>query len=79
MAILQLLALKAWYCDSVYRYQETDNLHPLIFSRPHAKRPPGDPKADKLAYYLLGHGNHLLDTAGSPLCTRLRPGKFLES
>jgi predicted dehydrogenase len=59
----ELLALKAWYCDSVYRYQETDNLHPLIFSSSQAKRPPGDPKADKFAYYLLGHGSHLVDTA----------------
>jgi predicted dehydrogenase len=59
----QLLALKAWYCDSVYRYQETDNLHPLIYSSPQAKRPSGDPKANKLAYYLLGHGSHLVDTA----------------
>lgn len=59
----QLLALKAWYCDSIYRYQETDNLHPLVISSPQAKRPTGDPKADKFAYYLLGHGSHLVDTA----------------
>jgi predicted dehydrogenase len=59
----QLLAIKAWYCDSVYRYQETDNLHPLIFSSARVKRPPGDPKANKFAYYLLGHGSHLVDTA----------------
>ena len=24
----EILALKAWYCDSVYRYVETDNLSP---------------------------------------------------
>ena len=59
----ELLALKAWYCDSVYRYQETDNLHPLVFSSSYAKRPPGNPKADKFSYYLLGHGSHLVDTA----------------
>ena len=59
----QLLALKAWYCDSIYRYQETDNLHPLIIASPQAKRPAGDPKANKFAYYLLGHGSHLVDTA----------------
>jgi predicted dehydrogenase len=59
----QLLALKAWYCDSVYRYQETDNLHPRILSSQSSKRPPGNPKADKQAYYLLGHGSHLVDTA----------------
>ena len=49
----QLLALKAWYCDSIYRYQETDNLHPVILSSPQAKRPPGDLKADKFAYICL--------------------------
>jgi predicted dehydrogenase len=59
----ELLAIKAWYCDSVYRYQETDNLHPLLFTSSQAKRPPGNPKADKLGYYLLGHGSHLVDTA----------------
>jgi predicted dehydrogenase len=59
----QLLALKAWYCDSIYRYQETDNLHPLIASSPQVRRPAGDPKADKFSYYLLGHGSHLVDTA----------------
>ena len=59
----QLLALKAWYCDSIYRYQETDNLQPLIISSPQAKRPAGDPKADKFHYYLLGHASHLVDTA----------------
>jgi predicted dehydrogenase len=58
-----LLALKAWYCDSVYRYTETDNLHPLILSSPEPVRPSGDPKADKFSYYLLGHGSHLIDTA----------------
>jgi predicted dehydrogenase len=35
----QLLAIKAWYCDSIYRYQETDNLHPLVISSARAKRP----------------------------------------
>ena len=59
----ELLALKAWYCDSIYRYQETDNLHPLIHSSSQAARPSGNPKADKFPYYLLGHGSHLVDTA----------------
>ncbi len=59
----ELLAFKAWYCDSIYRYQETDNLHPLIHSSPQARRPSGNPKTDKFAYYLLGHGSHLVDTA----------------
>ncbi|MGA7391881.1 MAG: Gfo/Idh/MocA family oxidoreductase [Terrimicrobiaceae bacterium] len=59
----ELLALKAWYCDSVYRYTETDNLHPVIISSSDVVRPVGDPKADRFAYYLLGHGSHLVDTA----------------
>ncbi|HEY0793687.1 MAG TPA: Gfo/Idh/MocA family oxidoreductase [Chthoniobacterales bacterium] len=58
-----LLALKAWYCDSVYRYQETNTLHPLILSSAGALRPPGNPKSAKFPYYLLGHGSHLVDTA----------------
>ncbi len=59
----QLLALKAWYCDSTYRYTMTDNLQPLLLSSAHARRPAGHPKADKPRYYLLGHGSHLVDTA----------------
>ncbi len=59
----EILALKAWYCDSIYRYQETDNLHPLIHSSSQVERPSGNPKADKFPYYLLGHGSHLVDTA----------------
>lgn len=57
------LALKAWYCDSTYRYAMTDNLQPLIVTSEQAKRPAGDPKADRERYYLLGHGSHLVDTA----------------
>jgi predicted dehydrogenase len=59
----QLLALKAWYCDSTYRYTMTDNLQPILVSSPFAMRPAGNPKADKRQYYLLGHGSHLVDTA----------------
>ena len=59
----QLLALKAWYCDSTYRYTETDNLQPIPVTSPQALRPAGSPKADKPRYYLLGHGSHLVDTA----------------
>jgi predicted dehydrogenase len=57
------LALKAWYCDSTSRYTETDNLQPLIVKSAKAKRPQGDPKANRESYYLLGHGSHLVDTA----------------
>ncbi len=66
----QMLALKVWYCDSTYRYTMTDNLQPIILCSPNAKRPSGNPKADKTRYYLLAHGSHLLDTArflGGPI------------
>jgi predicted dehydrogenase len=59
----QLLALKAWYCDSIYRYVQTDNLQPIPVMSTHARRPVGNPKADKRRYYLLGHASHLVDTA----------------
>ena len=59
----QVLALKAWYCDSTYRYTMTDTLQPILVSSAHANRPTGNPKADKQRYYLLGHGSHLVDTA----------------
>ncbi|HCF87802.1 MAG TPA: oxidoreductase [Ktedonobacter sp.] len=59
----QMLALKAWYCDSTYRYEETNNLQPILVTSAQARRPAGNPKADKSRYYLLGHGSHLVDTA----------------
>lgn len=59
----QMLALKAWYCDSTYRYIQTSNLQPIFATSAHAKRPAGNPKAEKRRYYLLGHGSHLVDTA----------------
>lgn len=65
-----ILALKAWYCDSIYRYIETDNLQPVIETSQSARRPLDDPKANRSVYYLLGHGSHLFDTAlylGGPI------------
>jgi predicted dehydrogenase len=59
----EMLALKAWYCDSLYRYAMTDTLQPIPLSSGKAKRPEGDPKADRRRYYLMAHGSHLLDTA----------------
>ena len=47
----QLMALKAWYCDSLYRYTMTDNLQPLMVGSEQALRPTGNPKADKRRYY----------------------------
>jgi predicted dehydrogenase len=57
------LALKAWYCDSTYRYTMIDNLQPIMATSGQIWRPEGDPKANKRRYFLLGHGSHLVDTA----------------
>jgi predicted dehydrogenase len=59
----ELLALKAWYCDSTHRYAMTDAVQPKIIKSGMAKRPAQDPKADLERYYMLAHGCHLLDTA----------------
>lgn len=59
----ELLALKAWYCDSTYRYTVTGNVQPVAIQSAGAKRPAGNPKQDKLRYYMLTHGSHLVDTA----------------
>lgn len=64
------IAFKAWYYDSVHRYTMTDNLQPIPLQSARAKRPGGDPKADKRRYFLLTHGSHLVDTArflGGPI------------
>lgn len=59
----EMLALKAWYCDSTHRYTMTDALQPMIEASEGVRRPEGDPKADLKRYYVLGHASHLLDTA----------------
>jgi predicted dehydrogenase len=59
----QMLALKAWYCDSTYRYAMTDNLQPIPLTSTLAKKPSNNPKADLRSYYMLTHGSHLVDTA----------------
>jgi predicted dehydrogenase len=59
----EILAPKAWYCDSIYRYVETDNLQPVMLTSAAIRRPKGNPKANLPVYYLLGHGSHLFDTA----------------
>ena len=58
-----VMALKAWYCDSTYRYTMTDNLQPIPVQSPSARKPEGNPKADKRRYFILTHGSHLVDTA----------------
>lgn len=59
----ELLALKAWYCNSTHRYTATDAIQPLIRSGTRPMRPAGDQKADKLRYNMLAHGSHLVDLA----------------
>jgi predicted dehydrogenase len=58
----QLLSLKVWYYDSLYRYTMTDNLQPIPTTSATTRRPAGNPKADKRRYFMLGHGSHLVDT-----------------
>jgi predicted dehydrogenase len=58
-----VLALKAWYCDSTHRYTNTDAVQPLPVTSRLARKPAGDPKADRRRYYMLAHGSHLVDTA----------------
>jgi predicted dehydrogenase len=59
----EMLALKAWYCDSTRRYAMTDAVQPLIVTSASALKPAGNPKADLRRYYMLAHGSHLVDTA----------------
>ncbi len=59
----ELIALKAWYCDSTHRYTMTDNLQPIPLTSSAARKPEGNPKADKRRYFLLTHASHLVDTA----------------
>jgi predicted dehydrogenase len=59
----ELLALKAWYCDSTHRYAMTDAVQPLIVTSAAARKPRENPKADLRKYFMLAHGCHLIDTA----------------
>lgn len=59
----QMVALKAWYCDSTHRYPMTDAVQPLIVTSANARKPSENPKADLDRYYMLAHGSHLVDTA----------------
>jgi len=68
----QVLALKAWYCDSTHRYKMTDAVQPLIVRSAHAKSPAINPKSNLERYYMLAHGCHLVDTA------RYLAGEILE-
>ena len=59
----EIVALKAWYCDSTHRYAMTDAVQPQIIRSGQARKPAQDPKADLQRYYMLAHGSHLVDTA----------------
>jgi predicted dehydrogenase len=59
----EMMALKAWYCDSTYRYTMTDNLQPIAQVSASARKPDGNPKSDKRRYFVLTHASHLVDTA----------------
>ncbi len=58
-----IVALKAWYCDSTHRYTVTDAVQPLIIKSAQSRKPAEDPKADKERYFMLAHGSHLVDLA----------------
>jgi predicted dehydrogenase len=59
----EMLALKAWYCDSTHRYAMTDAVQPCIVTSSGARRPAVEPKSDLRRYHMLAHGSHLVDTA----------------
>jgi predicted dehydrogenase len=59
----EILALKAWYCDSTHRYTMTDAVQPLVVTSKLARKPQGNPKADLRRYFMLAHGSHLIDLA----------------
>lgn len=59
----EILALKAWYCDSTHRYTMTDAVQPLPVTSKNARKPAENPKADLRRYFMLAHGSHLIDTA----------------
>ena len=58
-----IVALKAWYCDSTHRYAMTDAVQPLVVTSANSRKPQANPKADLRRYYMLAHGCHLIDTA----------------
>ena len=58
-----IVALKAWYCDSTHRYPMTDAIQPLVVSSKNARKPSENPKANLRKYFMLAHGCHLIDLA----------------
>ncbi len=58
-----MVALKAWYCDSTHRYAMTDAIQPTIIASSTARKPAENPKANMRKYFMLAHGCHLIDLA----------------
>ena len=59
----EVLALKAWYCDSSHRYAMTDASQPQTRTGSRSVRPSADPKANRPRYNMMAHGSHLVDLA----------------
>ncbi len=55
----EVVAMKAWYCDSVIRYDMTDSVLPRILSSGEAEQ--GRSDRNKKNYFLRAHGSHLVD------------------
>ena len=59
----EMIALKAWYCDSTHRYDMTDSTQPLPVKSNHARKPANNPRENPPRYYMMAHGSHLVDLA----------------
>ena len=56
-----IIALKAWYCDSTHRYEVTNAVQPFILKSSKSLKPKKNPKDNLQKYYMLAHGSHLID------------------
>lgn len=59
----EMIAYKAWYCDSTHRYEMTNSTQPISIKSNQSIKPSVDPKSDVKKYFMLAHGSHLIDTA----------------
>ncbi|MDH3652231.1 MAG: Gfo/Idh/MocA family oxidoreductase [Saprospiraceae bacterium] len=55
----EIIAIRAWYCDSSLRYDMTDSTLPILVTSPLAKDKPRP--TNRGHYYLRAHGSHLVD------------------
>ena len=77
----QMIALKAWYCDSTYRYTMTDNLQPIPLQSAAARKPEGNPKAESAVTFSSRMGviwstPRDFSVEASPRCARASPKSF---